>query len=133
MADRPVAVTLMASACVLLVAAVFGCGPRPAVESGGSLASEGGRWIAFTRATSFVAPNFESEIYAVNVDGTGEERLTDSPGLDAFPAWRFREDVHRARRRPSYTQLFRRGVSSACTHLPGQRPSHKPQHTNRKG
>jgi hypothetical protein len=42
------------------------------------------RFSRFTRSTP---PNFESEIYTINVDGSGEKRLTDSPGLDALPAW----------------------------------------------
>ncbi len=42
------------------------------------------RFHRFTRSTP---PNFESEIYTINVDGSGEKRLTDSPGLDALPAW----------------------------------------------
>ena len=28
-----------------------------------------------------------SEIYVMNVDGTGLTRLTDDPGVDAYPAW----------------------------------------------
>lgn len=43
--------------------------------------------IAFTRFTRFAPPDFESEVYTINVDGSGEKRSTDSPGLDAFPAW----------------------------------------------
>lgn len=43
--------------------------------------------IAFIRATDFITPDLESDVYAMNVDGSGEKRLTDSPGLDAFPAW----------------------------------------------
>jgi dipeptidyl aminopeptidase/acylaminoacyl peptidase len=57
-----------------------------AVDHGGSLVSEEGQ-IAFTRATRFTPPDFESEVYTINADGSGERRLTSSPGLDAFPAW----------------------------------------------
>lgn len=73
-------------AAATVVAFAYGCGGQPAVDHGGSLVREEGR-IAFTRATKFTAPDFESEVYTMNVDGSGEKRLTDSPGLDAFPAW----------------------------------------------
>lgn len=74
----------LVAAAMLLV--VGGCGAGAAVESGGPLVSEEGR-IAFVRATSFTLPDFESEVYAINADGSGEQWLTDSPGLDAFPGW----------------------------------------------
>jgi Tol biopolymer transport system component len=78
-------------AVALVAVLVCGCaGDRgtdgDAVDHGGSLVSEAGQ-IAFTRATKFTPPDFESEIYTINVDGSNERRLTDSPGLDAFPAW----------------------------------------------
>jgi hypothetical protein len=76
-----------AIACILLVVLTFGCGFDPAVDSGGPLTSTEAR-IAFTRATSFDGPDIEADLYAINVDGTREVRLTDSPGLDGFPAWR---------------------------------------------
>jgi DNA-binding NarL/FixJ family response regulator len=64
-----------------------GCGSEPFdPPPERPLASTEGR-IAFTRATSFIAPDFESEVYTINVDGSGEARLTDSPGLDGFPTW----------------------------------------------
>jgi Tol biopolymer transport system component len=72
--------------CALLAAAASGCGSEPALDSGGPLISTEGQ-IAFTRATSFVYPRFDSEIYTVGADGSGERRLTDRPGLDAFPSW----------------------------------------------
>ena len=56
-----------------------------AVDHGGSLVSEEGQ-IAFTRATSFDS-DFEADIYTIDVDGSRERRVTDSPGLDGFPAW----------------------------------------------
>lgn len=78
------------TAAAFVVAFAYGCGGRntaeDTVDHGGSLVSEEGQ-IAFTRATKFTLPNFESEVYTINVDGSGEKRLTDSPGLDAFPAW----------------------------------------------
>jgi Tol biopolymer transport system component len=70
---------------ILLVAS--GCGPSDAAgDSEETLISEGGR-IAFTRLTSFEESDLEAEVYAINVDGSGEKRLTDSPGLDGFPTW----------------------------------------------
>ena len=60
-----------------------------AVDSGGSLVSEKGQ-IAFTHATKFKWTNWasaEADIYLLDVDGSGERRLTDSPRLDGFPAW----------------------------------------------
>ena len=73
-------------ACVLFVAFVSGCGSKPVGDSSGPLVSTEGR-IAFMRATSFDGPDIESDIYMMNVDGSEERRLTDSPGLDGFPAW----------------------------------------------
>ena len=74
--------------CVLLVAFVSGCGyPEPAMDSGGLLVDTEGR-IAFTRITSLKNGTWaQSEVYSINVDDSGETRLTDSPGLDGFPAW----------------------------------------------
>jgi Tol biopolymer transport system component len=75
-------------AAVLAAAIVVasGCGGEPPVDHGGSLVSEEGQ-IAFTRATKFTPPDFQSEVFTINVDGSGERKLTSSPGLDAFPAW----------------------------------------------
>jgi dipeptidyl aminopeptidase/acylaminoacyl peptidase len=59
------------------------------VDSGGSLVSEEGQ-IAFTHATKFDWTNWassEADIHLINIDGSGERRLTDSPGLDGFPVW----------------------------------------------
>ncbi len=71
----------------VVAALTFGCGDQQAVvDHGGSLLSEEGR-IAFMRATSFDGPDIESDVYTINVDGSGETRLTDSPGLDGFPSW----------------------------------------------
>ncbi len=73
------------TAAVVIAAFTYGCGGQPAVDHGGSLVSEEGQ-IAFTRATSF-EPDFEADIYTINVHGSGERRVTDSPGLDGFPSW----------------------------------------------
>ena len=77
---------MVAAAAAFLVAFAYGCGGEESVDHGGSLVSEEGQ-IDFSRFTRFTPPNFESEIYTIIVDGSGERRLTDSPGLDAFPAW----------------------------------------------
>ena len=78
------------AAAAVVAAFAYGCGGPDtvddAVDHGGSLVSEEGQ-IAFTRYTRFAPPDFESEVYTINVDGSGEKGLTDSPGLDAFPAW----------------------------------------------
>jgi Tol biopolymer transport system component len=78
-------------AAVALVA-VLACGCAggrgaigDAVDHGGSLVSKEGQ-IAFARATSF-DPNFEADIYTINVDGSLERRVTDSPDLEGFPNW----------------------------------------------
>jgi Tol biopolymer transport system component len=84
---------LMLVAVGLVAALAFGCvGREPvddAVDSGGSLVSEEGQ-IAFTRATKFDWTDWsssEADIYLINVEGSRERRLTDSPGLEGFPAW----------------------------------------------
>jgi Tol biopolymer transport system component len=78
---------LQVFAAVAVVAAfAYACEDEASVDPGGSLVSEDGL-IVFTRATRFTPPDFESDLYAIGVDGTDERRLTDSPGLDAFPAW----------------------------------------------
>jgi TolB protein len=70
-----------------VVALAYGCGGQPTVDHGGSLVSEEGR-IAFTRVTSFKTSGLEkSDIYAIDVNASQEKRLTDSLGLDIFPAW----------------------------------------------
>jgi hypothetical protein len=63
-----------------------GCGSRATVDSSGKLVSEEGQ-IAFTRVTSQNGANIESDVYTANVDGTGEVRLTDAPGLDGMSTW----------------------------------------------
>jgi Tol biopolymer transport system component len=70
----------------VVAALTYGCGGQQAVDHGGSLLSEEGR-IAFMRATSFDGPDIESDVYTINVDGSGETRLTDTPGLNGFPSW----------------------------------------------
>jgi dipeptidyl aminopeptidase/acylaminoacyl peptidase len=74
---------------VATVVAVFayGCGEQPAADHGGKLVSEEGT-IAFTRVSGFGTSGLKrSDIYAIDVDASQEKRLTDSPGLDGFPAW----------------------------------------------
>jgi Tol biopolymer transport system component len=80
-------------AAVTLVVLAFACGCAgqeatvdDAVDHGGELSSEGGQ-IAFTRLTNQTGMDIEADIYAINVDGSGERRLTDTPGLDGFPSW----------------------------------------------
>src|SRR5919107_4812477 len=78
---------LQVFAAVAVVAAfAYACEDEASVDPGGSLVGEDGL-IVFTRATRFTPPDFESDLYAIGVDGTDERRLTGSPGLDAFPAW----------------------------------------------
>jgi dipeptidyl aminopeptidase/acylaminoacyl peptidase len=74
------------AAVAVLATFACGCGGQDAVDPSGSLVSEEGQ-IAFMRATSFEGTDIESDIYSINVDGTRERRLTDSPGLDGFPSW----------------------------------------------
>ncbi len=77
----------MLAVAAVVAALACGCGGEPPVDHGGSLVSEEGQ-IAFTRVIGIENSNLEkSDIYAINVDGSEEKRLTDSPGLDAFPAW----------------------------------------------
>jgi hypothetical protein len=81
---RILAVTAVAAATY-----AYGCGSpdtvEDTVEHGGSLISDEGQ-IAFTRYTRFAPPDFESEVYTINVDGSDEKRLTDSPGLPTVNA-----------------------------------------------
>ena len=86
---------LVAAGLVAALATALACGCSgrepvdDAVDSGGSLVSEKGQ-IAFTHATKFDWTNWassEADIYLINIDGSGERRLTDSPRLDGFPAW----------------------------------------------
>lgn len=77
---------------VAVVVLAHGCGDgrgkvAEAVDHGGSLVSTDGQ-IAFTRATKFEGMNIESDIYTINVDGSGEKRLTQTPrNFDGMPAW----------------------------------------------
>ena len=82
---------MLAAALVVAALAYSGCAGRDPVDDdvdlGGSLVSEEGL-IAFTRVSSFKISGLEkSDIYAIDVDGSQEKRLTNSPGLDIFPAW----------------------------------------------
>ena len=76
----------MLAAAELVVAFAYGCGGQSTVDHGGSLVSEEGL-IAFTRITNQTETNIESDIYTINVDGSHERKLTDTPGLDGLPAW----------------------------------------------
>src|SRR5215212_11162606 len=76
----------MLAAVGLVVALAYGCAGPPAVDHGGELSSKEDQ-IAFVRSPSFEGTDIESDIYSINVDGTRERRLTDTPGLDAFPSW----------------------------------------------
>jgi Tol biopolymer transport system component len=81
-------------AVALVAALACGCaGGRDAtgdaVDHGGSLVSEEGQ-IAFTHAPKANwadLPSSDADVYVMDVDGSGQRRLTDSPGLDGFPAW----------------------------------------------
>jgi TolB protein len=78
---------MLAAAVGLVSVLACGCaGGEAAVDNGGELSSKEGQ-IAFVRTPSFEGTNIESDIYSINVDGTRERRLTDTPGLDAFPSW----------------------------------------------
>jgi Tol biopolymer transport system component len=74
----------------LLAAFAYSCAGQDTgqdtVDHGGSLVSKEGR-IAFTRQTNQTGTDIEADIYTINVDGSGERRLTDTPGLDGFPSW----------------------------------------------
>jgi Tol biopolymer transport system component len=76
-------------AVALVTVLACGCGVLGTigdpVDHGGSLVNEEGQ-IAFSRATSF-DPAFEADIYTINVDGSGERKVTDSPGLEGIPSW----------------------------------------------
>jgi TolB protein len=76
----------MLAAVALVAALAYGCAGQSAVDHGGDLVSKEGQ-IAFMRATDLNPPDIETDIYITNVDGTGERRLTNSPGLDGFPTW----------------------------------------------
>jgi Tol biopolymer transport system component len=79
---------MLAAVTLIVLALACGCAEQQeaAVDHSGELSSEEGQ-IAFMRARDFDPPNMEADIYITNVDGTGERRLTDSPGLDGFPTW----------------------------------------------
>ena len=76
----------MLTAAAFVAAFAYGCGGQPAVDHSGSLVSKEGQ-IAFTRITSQTETDIESDIYTINVDGSDERKLTDTPGLDGLPTW----------------------------------------------
>ena len=70
----------MLAAVGLVVALAYGCAGREtavddAVDHGGSLVNEEGQ-IAFTRTPKETGTDIEADIYTINVDGSGERRLT---------------------------------------------------------
>lgn len=69
---------------IVTALAYSGCGA--AVDHGGELRSEQGQ-IAFTRITNQTGTDIEADIHTINVDGSDERRLTDTPGLDGLPTW----------------------------------------------
>src|SRR5918997_1603260 len=76
-------------AAVGLVAALacgYAGGEAVGDQEGGELSSQEGQ-IALTRITNQTGMDIESDIYTINVDGTAERKLTDTPGLDGFPSW----------------------------------------------
>jgi Tol biopolymer transport system component len=77
---------MLAAVPLVATALACGCAEEAAVDHGGKLSSEEGQ-LAFTRATSFNGSDIEADIYTINVDGTAERKLTDTPGLDGFPSW----------------------------------------------
>jgi Tol biopolymer transport system component len=87
MAEKKDGCWRMLAAVGLVAALACGCaGSKATVDHSGELSSEEGQ-IAFMRATSFNGSDIESDIYTINVDGTAERKLTDTPGLDGFPTW----------------------------------------------
>ena len=76
----------MLAAGALVAALVCGCAGRDAVDAGDSLVSKEGQ-IAFTRLTEQTGMDMEADIYTINVDGSHERKLTDTPGLDGLPTW----------------------------------------------
>jgi TolB protein len=73
-------------AAAIVVAFTCGCGGQAAVDHGGSLVSKEGQ-IAYTRITNQTETDIESDIYTIDVDGSDERKLTDTPGLDGLPTW----------------------------------------------
>jgi Tol biopolymer transport system component len=80
----------MLAAAHVVLAFACGCAGQEAanddVNHGDSLVSEEGQ-IAFTRIAKWEGTDIEADIYTINVDGSAERRLTDTPGLDGFPSW----------------------------------------------
>ena len=76
----------MLAAAAVAAAFAYGCGNQPTNRSWRFAGKRGGPDRLHPR-NQFTAPDFESEVYTINFDGSGERRLTDSPGLDAFLAW----------------------------------------------
>src|SRR5918994_7892239 len=81
---------MLAAVTLVVTTLACGCASQPAVDDavghGESLVSEEGQ-IAFTRIVKWEGTDVEADIYTINVDGTAERKLTDTPGLDGFPTW----------------------------------------------
>src|SRR5918994_1995246 len=81
---------MLAAVTLVVTTLACGCASQPAVDDavghGESLVSEEGQ-IAFTRIVKWEGTDVEADIYTINVDGTAERKLTDTPGLDRFPTW----------------------------------------------
>ena len=74
---------MLVAAGLLAALACSGCAGRDAVDD-----SVG--QIAFTHAPKANwadLPSSDADVYMIDVDGSKERRLTDSPGLDGFPTW----------------------------------------------
>jgi hypothetical protein len=76
----------MLAAAGLVSVLAYGCAGQSSVDHGGEPRSEEGQ-MAFTRLTNWTGTDLEADIYTINVDGSRERRLTDSPGLDGFATW----------------------------------------------
>jgi len=74
------------AALALLATLACGCGERGGTDSDNALVSARGR-IVFTRATGAEGKDIESDVYAIDLDGSREARLTDTPGLDGMASW----------------------------------------------
>ena len=81
---------MLAAVTLVVTTLACGCAGQPAVDDGvdrgGSLVSEEGQ-IAFTRTPKETGTDIEADIYTINVDGSGERRLTHTPDIDGLTSW----------------------------------------------
>jgi len=70
----------------LISVLAYGCTGQSAVDHGGDLVSEEGQ-IVFTRFTGSPDGSDGADVYLMNADGTNQERMTDAPEFEGFPAW----------------------------------------------